>query len=288
MGKTLRDELPEGRRRARADQRRLAGQRAQRDDEPERGAAHGLHPGRARRSRAPRADAARDRRPDPRDLLDEQYPRRRVPAVAGRARRERLLERLLRADRRRDPRTTTSTQLEAQAQARSPRSRARVPASATSASTLQTDYPEIHVDTIREQAGMVGVTARDGGAGHARRDARQHQHAERVDRLRNGQAYYVVTYYDERDVADVQRARAAPGARRRRRQARRARRVRRHRARRRARSRSSATTCSASPHVFMQTEGRDVGSAAAELEHKLAADPRTRGIKWQLRRRRWS
>ena len=30
--------------------------------------------------------------------------------------------------------------------------------------------------------------------------------------------------------------------------------------------------------VYMQTEGRDVGSAAAELERKLAADPRTRGI----------
>ena len=33
--------------------------------------------------------------------------------------------------------------------------------------------------------------------------------------------------------------------------------------------------------VYMQTEGRDVGSAADELEKKLAANPRTRHIKWR-------
>jgi multidrug efflux pump subunit AcrB len=31
-------------------------------------------------------------------------------------------------------------------------------------------------------------------------------------------------------------------------------------------------------HVLMQTEGRDIGSAAAELEQKLKLDPRTRGL----------
>jgi multidrug efflux pump subunit AcrB len=31
-------------------------------------------------------------------------------------------------------------------------------------------------------------------------------------------------------------------------------------------------------HVLMQTEGRDIGSAAAELEQKLKSDPRTRDI----------
>ncbi len=31
----------------------------------------------------------------------------------------------------------------------------------------------------------------------------------------------------------------------------------------------------------MQTEGRDIGSAADELEQKLAADPRTKHIKWR-------
>ncbi len=33
--------------------------------------------------------------------------------------------------------------------------------------------------------------------------------------------------------------------------------------------------------VYMQTEGRDIGSAADELEQKLAADPRTKHVKWR-------
>ncbi len=48
--------------------------------------------------------------------------------------------------------------------------------------SLQTDYPEIHVDTDREEAGFVGSTERDGGPDDARRDPRQHQHARRLDR----------------------------------------------------------------------------------------------------------
>ncbi len=31
-------------------------------------------------------------------------------------------------------------------------------------------------------------------------------------------------------------------------------------------------------HVYMQTEGRDIGSASAELERRLRADPRTAGL----------
>src|SRR5207247_11070610 len=31
-------------------------------------------------------------------------------------------------------------------------------------------------------------------------------------------------------------------------------------------------------HIYMQTERRDIGSAAAELERKIAEDPRTRGV----------
>ncbi len=92
--------------------------------------------------------------------------------------------------------------------ARSPRSRAPSPASATCASSLQIDYPEIHVDTDREEAGLVGVTARDGGADDARGDARQHQHARASGSTRsNGQSYYVVTSYDGARVTDTKRAR---------------------------------------------------------------------------------
>ena len=32
----------------------------------------------------------------------------------------------------------------------------------------------------------------------------------------------------------------------------------------------------------MQTEGRDIGSAAAELEQRLASDPRTRNVKFDF------
>jgi len=68
---------------------------------------------------------------------------------------------------------------------------------------LQTSYPEIHVDTIREQAGFVGVSAReaaqvtlDGTLGNINTPSVWIA-------PNNGQAYYVVTYYDEHDVQDL-------------------------------------------------------------------------------------
>src|SRR6201999_1563053 len=35
-------------------------------------------------------------------------------------------------------------------------------------------------------------------------------------------------------------------------------------------------------HVFMQTEGRDIGSAARDLEARLRSDPRTRNVKFDF------
>lgn len=144
---------------------------------------------------------------------------------------------------------------------------------------LQTDYPEIHVDTRRDEAGMVGVTSRQ--AAQTTLDATLgdiNTPSVWID-PHNGQAYYVVTYYDERDVPDVAAlaqlpARVTPDAR--------------------------PVTLgayadiirSAGPiaierdhmgrvtEVYMATEGRDVGSAADELANKLAEDPRTRDISW--------
>jgi len=144
---------------------------------------------------------------------------------------------------------------------------------------LQTSYPEIHVDTVREQAGLVDVTARQ--AAQTTLDATLgniNLPSVWIDPA-NGQAYYVVTYYDERDVADVGAlaqlpVRIAPGARP------------------VALGTYAHLTRSAGPiaierdhmarvtEVYLGTEGRDVGSVAAELEAKLAADPRTRSIKW--------
>jgi multidrug efflux pump subunit AcrB len=145
---------------------------------------------------------------------------------------------------------------------------------------LQTNYPEIHVDTIREQAGFVGVTSRE--AAQTTLDATLgniNTPSVWIDPS-NGQAYYVVTYYDERDVPDVAALGQLP-----------------------VRVTSSAKPVTLGAYadikraagpiaierdhmarvteIYMQTEGRDVGSATAELERKLAADPRTNRIKWR-------
>jgi multidrug efflux pump subunit AcrB len=145
---------------------------------------------------------------------------------------------------------------------------------------LQTDYPEIHVNTIRSQAGFVGVTARQ--AAQVTLDATLgniNTPSVWIDPT-NGQAYYVVTYYDERDVPDMNALAQLPAA---------------------VTAEGKAITLgayanierSAGPiaierdhmarvtEVYMQTEGRDFGSAADELEKKLAADPRTSRIKWR-------
>jgi len=145
---------------------------------------------------------------------------------------------------------------------------------------LQTDYPEIHIDTIREQAGFVGVTARQ--AAQATLDATLgniNTPSVWID-PNNGQAYYVVTYYDERDVPDVNALGQLP-------------------ARVTADAKAVALSAYANidrssgpiaierdhmtrvTEVYMQTEGRDVGSAADELERKLATDPRTRRLQWR-------
>jgi multidrug efflux pump subunit AcrB len=145
---------------------------------------------------------------------------------------------------------------------------------------LQMDYPEIHVDTIRDQAGMVGVSARQ--AAQATLDATLgniNTPSVWID-PHNGQAYYVITYYDERDVADLNALSQIP----------------------------ALVTADARPvtlgayaeiqraagpiaierdhmtrvtEVYMATEGRDLGSASEELTRKLATDPTTRSLKWR-------
>jgi multidrug efflux pump subunit AcrB len=93
----------------------------------------------------------------------------------------------------------------------------------------------------------------------------------------NGEAYYLVTEYDAARVDDTDQLRTIPL---------------------RAGDHGDAVTLGAygtirratgpiaierdqlqrASHVLAQTEGRDLGSAAAELEDKLAEDPRTAGI----------
>jgi multidrug efflux pump subunit AcrB len=142
--------------------------------------------------------------------------------------------------------------------------------------SLETDYPEVRVDTDREMAGLVGVTSR-AAAQTALEATLGNINAPSVwiDPA-NGQSYYVVTYYDGKAVADpnalaqipvrIVDGKAVPlGAYGKVRRSVGPVAIERDRLQRAA-------------HVLMQTEGRDIGTAAAELERKLSADPRTRGI----------
>jgi multidrug efflux pump subunit AcrB len=144
--------------------------------------------------------------------------------------------------------------------------------------TLQLDYPEIRADTDRQQASLVGVTAR--AAAQATLEATLgniNTPSVWVDGS-NGQSYYVVTSFDGNVVGDPNALARVPV---------------------KIGPKGDAVTLgaygtvrrSAGPiliernqlqraaHILMQTEGRDIGSAAKELEEKLASDPRTRDIK---------
>ncbi|MGO9831086.1 MAG: efflux RND transporter permease subunit [Myxococcaceae bacterium] len=143
--------------------------------------------------------------------------------------------------------------------------------------SLQNDYPEIRVEAKREESGMVGVTAR--AVGQTTLEAtlgNLNTPSVWID-PNNGQAYYVVTYYSGTEVTDPNALAALP--------------VRINRdGNPVALGTYSVIRRSAGPvaiernsleraaHVLMQTEGRDIGTAAAELERRLHEDPKTRGL----------
>ncbi len=143
--------------------------------------------------------------------------------------------------------------------------------------SLEMDYPEIRVETDRMKGGMVGVTAQD--AAQATLEATLgniNTPSVWID-PNNGQSYYVVSYYDGAAVPDVNALAELPvligengkairlGA-------------------------YGTVRRSVGPiavernhlvrgaHVYMQTEGRDIGSVAADLERALRSDPRTANI----------
>jgi multidrug efflux pump subunit AcrB len=143
--------------------------------------------------------------------------------------------------------------------------------------SLQMDYPEVRVETVREQAGLVGVTARMAAQTTLEATLGNINTPSVWIDPANGQSYYVVTYYDGKDVADPNALAQIPAL---------------------VNDEGKAVLLGAygrvrrsvgpiaiernqlqrAAHVLMQTEGRDIGSAAEELEHKLKADPRTRGV----------
>jgi multidrug efflux pump subunit AcrB len=147
--------------------------------------------------------------------------------------------------------------------------------------TLRLDYPEVRVETDRQAASYVGVSAR--AAAQATLEATLgniNTPSVWVDGS-NGQSYYVVTSMSGQEVSDPvglgrvpvrvdKQGRAVPlGA-------------------------YAKISRSVGPvliernqleragHVLMQTEGRDIGGAAAELEQKLRTDPRTKNLKFDF------
>jgi multidrug efflux pump subunit AcrB len=145
--------------------------------------------------------------------------------------------------------------------------------------SVQLEYPEIHVNTARQQAGFVGVDARS--AAQTALDATYgdiNSPGVWID-PHNGQSYYVVTYYDPDRVRektqfaelpvhiDPQGRQVLLGA-------------------------YGKVVREAGPiavernkmdralHVYMQTEGRDIGSVAKDLDEALAKTPETQDIKY--------
>ncbi|MES1164884.1 MAG: efflux RND transporter permease subunit, partial [Verrucomicrobiota bacterium] len=147
--------------------------------------------------------------------------------------------------------------------------------------SLQMDYPELRVETDRTRAALVDVSARN--AAQTTLEATLgniNTPSVWIDGA-NGQSYYVVTSYDGRVVDDPNALARVPV---------------------RIGDNGGAVTLGAYAtvrravgpiaiernhlsrvaHVLMQTEGRDIGSAARDLEERLRADPRTRDVAFRF------
>jgi multidrug efflux pump subunit AcrB len=143
--------------------------------------------------------------------------------------------------------------------------------------SLQNDYPEVRVETQREEAGLVGVSARSAAQTTLEATLGNINTPSVWIDPNNGQSYYVVTYYDGTRIRDPNALAQVPASI--------------------ARDGKTVTLgayaktrrslgpiaiernqLQRAAHVFAQTEGRDIGSAAAALEKRLAEDPRTNSI----------
>jgi CzcA family heavy metal efflux pump len=147
--------------------------------------------------------------------------------------------------------------------------------------SLQLDYPEIHVDTDREKAGLVGVTMKDAAQSTLEATLGNINTPGVWIDSNNGQSYYVVTSYEGSKVTDTQQLSSLPvrvskdgqpvllGA-------------------------YADVHRSTGPiavernhleraaHVLMIPEGRDLGTTASDLETALKKDIHTRAIPWEF------
>jgi multidrug efflux pump subunit AcrB len=146
---------------------------------------------------------------------------------------------------------------------------------------LENDFPELRVETDRETAGLVGVSARDAAQTTLEATLGNVNTPAVWTDSSNGQSYYVVTYYDDAVVRDTTAIGEVPV---------------------RVGANGAPVTLGAYghirrsvgpvlvtrnqltrvAHVLMQTEGRDIGSAAAELERKLAGNEVTKDVRFRF------
>jgi multidrug efflux pump subunit AcrB len=147
--------------------------------------------------------------------------------------------------------------------------------------SLQVDYPEVRVDTDRQEAGLVGITARDAAQTVLEATFGNINTPSVWTDPSNGLSYYVVTMYDPNAVGDPNELAEVPV---------------------RVTDTGTAIPLGAyaqihrslgpiqiqrnqlqrAAYVLMQTEGRDIGSAANELEQRLQSDPRTKSVPFRF------
>jgi multidrug efflux pump subunit AcrB len=143
--------------------------------------------------------------------------------------------------------------------------------------SLQMNYPEIRVETDREKAGLVGLTAAEAAQTTLEATLGNINTPSVWIDPDNGQSYYVVTSYDGKVVSDPGALAQLPA---------------------KMGKNGKAVPLGAygevrrtvgpitvernqlqrAAHVLMQTEGRDIGSVAADVERALKSDPRTAGV----------
>jgi multidrug efflux pump subunit AcrB len=156
-----------------------------------------------------------------------------------------------------------------------------IPGIADIRTSLQNNYPELRVDTPRDKAGLVGVSAR--AAAETTLEAtigNVNEPGVWVDSA-NGQSYYVVTFYDNDKVRDRQGMSQLPV---------------------RVSDTGQAVLLGSygnirrslgpivvernhlqrAEHILMQVERRDLGTTAAALDRALKADPRTSHVRYSF------
>ncbi|MBL8952572.1 MAG: efflux RND transporter permease subunit [Myxococcaceae bacterium] len=146
--------------------------------------------------------------------------------------------------------------------------------------TLEPEYPEVRINLDRQAAGMLGVQARAVAQTTLESTYGNINGPSTWVDPSNGMAYYVVSMYDARAIGDPDGLARVPVKL----------------------DHGAAVTLGAyatverslgpiaiernqlqrAAHVYMQTEGRDIGTAAEELEAKLKASPELFGADFSL------